>query len=155
MGFTRTSYSNRPKVGVFAALTAEANTTVTTAGTFVAISGTFSNTPLEGFSFTADPAIKLENGSGFYKVEWAASAKGDSNGIQVHIGIAKNGETLTTASPSVMCSFLKTANESQALGGVFVLELEQGDTVQLQLTADGNGDVITLTHFTTAISQFF
>lgn len=155
MSHNRTSYSNRPKVGVFAGLTAASNTTITTASTFYPIVGTFTNVPMQGFSFTVDPAIRLDNGNGFYEIVWGGSFQGDSNGMKIHVGVSINGETITTAHVSAVCTFLKIANESQAMGGVYVTELAQGDIVQLQITADNDGDVVTINHFTTTIKKFF
>lgn len=54
-----------------------------------------------------------------------------------------------------MQNLLKTANELYALSGTLVVNLETNDTVQLVMTTDGNGDVITINNFVTSIRPFF
>ncbi len=142
------------QVGVGAYLTAAANTTCTDADTFYAISGTFENDPLKGFTLGAS-AIVYSGRTRYFEIDWHATIEGDSNSIVAHIGAAIAGETLTIASAFVMGVFLKTSSEPLSLSGTRVVELSAGDTIQLQCAADGAGDVLTFDHFTTTIRPFF
>jgi hypothetical protein len=154
MGYSRTSYNNRPKAGVYAYLTSAATTTVTTGGTFVPISGTFNNDPFEGFHFGAT-AIVYDGAPCYFKIDWHATVESQDAGRTVHGGISINGETITTASPSVMGIFCKYAAEALSLSGTRVIHLNSGDTIQLQLTSSTDADQVTLNHFTTIIKRFF
>jgi len=79
----------------------------------------------------------------------------NENATTVHSGIAINDEVLTVISPSVMGTYIKYADEAVPLSGTIVEELNYGDTIQLQLTADDDDDVITVYHYTTTIAPFF
>ena len=138
-------------IGVFAYLSTPATTTVTTSGTYYDISGTFTNAPME--KFVLDGGIKYKGTRPrYFEVDWHASVDGNSNGMTIHLGIKKNG---TLVSSSVMGTFLKTANEPQALSGTTVVELDEDDVITLVLTSDGNGDIVNVEHFTTTIRGFF
>src|SRR6056297_2236337 len=107
----KTSKYCPPKTGVFAALMAESSTTITAADTYESIAGSFSNTPMYNFSLISGPAIQCDcNIKKYYEIDWHATIVGDSNGMTVHIGIKKNG---TLVDSSVMCTYLKTADEAQ------------------------------------------
>jgi len=139
--------------GVYAYLSTSTATTITTANTFQYIEGTFTNPVLEGFELTATPSIKCTSLiTQTYEIDWHATVKGDSVGIQVEVGIGVNGGQPTSA--SIMGTFLKTAGEDQAFSGTTVLELGYGDEVQLMITSDGAGDVITVDYFSTTIRPF-
>ena len=144
------------KVGVAANLSASASTTIITAGTYYPIEGTFNNTPSELFSGTTvneKDAIKYDgNLTQYFEVDWYALLKGNSNGITATIAIKKNGTVLTAQAMGI---FMKTADEDFAVSGTSVFELTQNDTVQLVVTADGDGDVITFDNFLTTIHEFF
>ena len=141
------------KRGVFATITSEAETTVTTAGTYYPIAGTFSNNPMEEFQLTADPAVQYTGGATiFFEIDWHATVFADDSGRTVHFGIKKNG---TLVDSSVMGTFLKTFDEAQALSGTCVIELSTDDKIQLVLTSDADGDKITAKHYTTTIQPFF
>jgi len=151
----RTSYKSSPDIGVYAALSVADTTTITTGETFYAMEGTFTNTPMKEFTLIAGPYIQLTGRAGYYEIDWHASVSGDSNAMEVHIGMAKNDETLTIAGEGTVGTYLKTANEVQAVSGTRVIWLEPGDTIQIQVTADDDGDVVTVQHFTTTIARFF
>lgn len=146
--------TNYNQDGAFAYLTAQANTTVTTGGTFYKIGGTFSNPVINGFSLGVSDTIDYDGSGGIFEIDWHATVSCDDASRTVHVGIAIDGETLTTSSPSVMAILCKTAGEKYSLGGTDVVTLATGDTVQLQLTSDTNLDVVTVYHFTTTIRRF-
>lgn len=148
-------YISGKKAGVFAYLTEAANTTITTAGTYYPIAGTFTNAPIEDFgaATTYTPGIKyLGTKTQYFEIDWHAAGYGDAAGQTIRMGIKKNGVLCTG---SVMGTFLKFLNEEQALSGTCVIELATNDEIQLVITSDSNGDVITLEHFTTTITEFF
>ena len=138
--------------GVFAALITETSTTITTANTYYPISGSFANSPLANFCLVSDPAIQYDDIHKWFEIDWHATAYADANNTTVHIGIRKNNQLLES---SIMGTFLKTADEAQALSGTLALDLNSGDKVQLVVTSDGDGDIITFKHFTTTIREFF
>ena len=143
------------KVGVFAALDAPANTTITTAGTYYAIAGTFTNSPVEGFGVatTYTPGIKYaETLTQHFEIDWHATVEADQVNTDVTVGIKKNG---TIVSSSVMKMRCFSASAPYTLSGTCVVELAQNDEIQLVVTSDGNGDVITFDNFTTTINEFF
>lgn len=148
-------YINGKKCGIFASLDSPTNTTITTAGTYYPILGTFTNSPMEDFgaATTYTPGIKYTGAkTQHFEIDWHATGSGDSAGITTHIGIKKNG---VLCSAGVMGTFLKFTGEMQALSGTCVIELATNDEIQLVITADGNGDVITINQFTTTITEFF
>ena len=138
--------------GVFAFLTAPATTTVVTAGTYYPIAGTFNNNPIENFSIGTVGIQYDGKGPKCFEIDWHTSLEGDHPGVTVTCGIRINGVVQTA---SLMTNFLKTLGERQALSGTDVVELNEGDEIELVLTADGNGDQITVDNFTTTISKFF
>jgi hypothetical protein len=154
MGYSRTSYNNRPKAGVYAYLTSAAITTVATGDAFEAIVGTFDNDPCEAFC-EAVAAIEYCGVSDYFEIDWHATLSSQDAGRTVHMGIAINGETIIISDPSAMAIFCKYAGEVLPLSGTHVVFLETGDTVQLQLTSDTDADQVTVHHFTTTIRRFF
>ena len=107
------------KLGVFASLNTATDTTIIVAGIYYPIAGTFDNVIVGGFELVATPAIKcLCDVKKYYEVDWHASCSGNSNGITVHCGIKVAG---ALESHSVMGTYLKTANEAQALSGTVVV----------------------------------
>jgi len=147
------AYRKYVREGIFAYLQAPASTTVVTAGTYYPINGTFGNDPIESFSLVADPAIQYDGDHGHYfEIDAHANVKGDSNGMTITASIKKNGTLFT---PMNTPAYLKTANEPQSMSGTAVVYLENGDKIQLVVTADGDGDVVTFDNITTTIRPFF
>lgn len=138
--------------GVFAALSAEEETTITEGGTYQPLMGTYTNTPIVGFEVVATPGIKYTGTeTKYFEIDWCAACSGDSNSMTVHYAIKKNG---TLVDASVMGTFLKTADQVQSLSGTAVVELATDDEVQIVLTADATADKINTVHYTTTIRQF-
>lgn len=143
------------ETGVFAALSAEADTTITTAGTYYPILGTFSNTPIQGFSAGTEytPSVKYTQSlTRYFEIDWHASFSADAASTTVHFGIKKNG---VLESDSVMGTLAKTAGEVYHLSGTDVVELETDDEIQLVVSSDGDSDVISVIHYTTTIRPFY
>ena len=143
------------KIGVFASLSAPASTTITTAATYYPIGGTFTNSPLEGFgaAVTYTPGIKYSvYKTQYFEIDWHASVSADINNTTITLGVKKNG---TLSTPSLMTQFCKNANQIYNISGTIVVELAQDDEIQLVVTSDGNGDIITFDNYTTTITEFF
>ena len=54
-----------------------------------------------------------------------------------------------------MSTFCKNVGELYNLSGTTVVELATNDKIQLVVTSDGSGDIITFNNFTTTINEFF
>jgi len=153
------AYIKNEDVGVFAYLTAEAETTVITAETYYPAVGTFTNDPQECFSVTADPAIQCDcNTPRKYEIDWSVTCSGNSNRMTIHYGFKKYTQATTSwamIDSSIMGNFFKTANEAGAISGTTIVDLAEGDRIQIILTADGDGDKVKTMHYTTTIRRFF
>ena len=148
-------YITGQKCGVFAFLSAEGATTCTAAATYYPILGTFTNSPIEQFgaATTYTPGIKYTGTkTQYFEIDWHGTLKGNSNTITAHIGIKKNN---TIISASVIGQFLKNLDQPYSISGTLVVELAENDEIQLVISTDGAGDIITFIHFTTSISEFF
>ncbi len=140
------------KLGVFAYLTEITETTCTTGDEWYPLAGAFTNNPIENFVFDTDHIKYIGTQPKWFKISWAATLSGDSNGITSHVTLKIN-DTVREA-PS-MGIFLKTANEEFTLGGVDVVYLSTNDEIQIVLKADDDGDKVKFYHFTTSINRFF
>lgn len=148
-----TSRVQQQKCGASAHITTPAATTVTSAGTYYPILGTFSNPNLEQFEVVADPAIKYTGPDTMdFEVDWHATISCNNASRHVTIAIKKNADVQTS---SVMGTTLKTAGDKYALSGTCVVSLTTNDKIQLVLTSDNNGDEMTAHYFTTTIKPFF
>jgi len=150
-----TGYITGLKCGAFASLDSSANTTITTSGTYYPILGTFTNDPLEQFdaATTYTPGIKhTGTKTQYFEIDWHATLSADVANTTTHLGVKKNG---VLVSPSVMAQFCKNANQEYAISGTVVVELAENDEIQLVVSSDGSGDVITFDHYTTTITEFF
>jgi len=139
------------KRGVFAALESSANTTIVSAGTYYPINGTFSNSPMESFDFVSGPAIRYTNTYAFYaEIDWHATIVVVPGNANVIVGIKKNGVLI----PSSRMGTFAAAILIQ-MSGTVVVQLQHHDTIQLVVTSDADGDVVTFHSFTTTIRNFF
>lgn len=138
---------------VFAYLSTGTATTIVTGSLYYPIQGPFVNDPFVGFS-VAENKIQYDGAAGEFEIDWSATIQGDANSIVGHIGVSVDGEILSEFSPSVMGTLLKLAGEPQAISGTDVVTLNTGSTIQLQVSADSDGDIITVVHFTTTLRRF-
>lgn len=147
------AYDKKIAIGVFASLQASDTTTIITAGDYVPISGTFSNSPLEKFELTETPSIKYAGTKTMqFEIDWHATVSSDKATSTVKCGIMLNDSLVAD---SGMSSLLKIANEPQAMSGTVVVQLSENDEIQLVTTSDGDGDVLTFLNYTTTIRPFF
>lgn len=147
------AYKKTVDRGVFAALTSPEDTTVTTAGTYYPILGTFSNTPISNFSLIAGPSIKYDDcETHFFEIDWHASLSTPVNNITVTCAIKKDGVLVAS---SEMPAFCKNSNQPYTLSGTSVVELKCDETIQLVLTADSSATIVTVSSYTTTIREFY
>lgn len=142
--------------GVAGVLSAEDSTTVTIGGTYYAINGTFTNDPIQSFTYVSGPPPGLRYDGAetrYFEVDWSATVSGDSNRITCFIGVGVNGTSPEITNP--MEHFLRTAGEPQSFSGTTVIELNTDDVVTLVVSADDNGDVLTFHTMTTTIRPFY
>ena len=144
------------KAGVYAYLSAASSTTVTSAGTYYPIVGTFTNSPMYDFIGTSTsygPGIQyIGTTTKTFETLWSASFYCDQNGTTGTVGITQNGIVATSSKMSQYC---KTATELYTSSGVFVTTLVKNDVIQLVFTSDKTGGICTFNNFTTSIKQFF
>ncbi len=139
------------KIGVFAYLPSAVTLSVLVANTYYTVPGPFTNAPIESFVLDVD---KLEyTGIRPVWMEIVGHAEVSSSVVstEISLGIKYNGTLVTGGQAS---NFAKTANESVNIGGNFVLELNEGDTIQLVATADKIA-TLTFDFYTTSIKKFF
>jgi len=134
---------------VFAYLSAAADTTVTTAGTYYKVEGTFVNSPIRGFGAAGDEIEYQGDAPAYFEIDWHASFNVAPANASVHFGVKKNG----TIDESSLMETYAAAVKLQA-SGTTIIHLEKGDTIQLVATSDADADVITIFHFTTSIRVF-
>ena len=150
---TSTGYISGVKCGAFAYLASAATTTVTSGSTFYPIQGVFVNSPAEQFSGTSTPALQYTGTkTQYFEIDWHSSVKSDHASCTVTFGIKING---ILATPSLMSTFLKTQDELFNLSGTVIVELKYYDEVQLVVTCDSSGDVLTINNYVTSINEFF
>ena len=148
-----TGYVTQKKLGTFATLTSEADTTITTAIRYYPINGSFTNSPSEGFTPVATPGLRYDATKTLYfKVSWACSFECDVAGTTVVVGIALNENSVTE---SLIRTYCKYAGESVNSSGIVVLELSTNDEVQLIVTSDSSRSIVSFNNFNVAITQFF
>jgi hypothetical protein len=138
--------------GLFGYLTAPANTTVVDNALYYPIAGTFGNTPTNGFSFVATPAIKYDvDDTHYFEIHCHATLSCNKASRTVLCGIKKNGVLVQS---SVMSQFLRYADESSVIGGVCVVELSLDDEIQLVVSSSNDGDIVTFNNLTASIKPF-
>ena len=152
---TTTGNISSEKNGILSYLTEETNTTITTAGTFQHIEGTFGYPILENFeavTIEEEPKIKyIGSKKMYFKIDWATCVSVSDNSTTVIFGV-NNGEVQCCSRMQV---YAKSNDESYNVSGIAVVELDVNDTIQLVVTSDGNGDVISIKSFIFSIKEFF
>lgn len=137
----------------FAYLTSPTGTTIVAGNTYYPIAWSFTNTVLKHFTLVATPAIKYTDGNGIYlKIDWFASVSSDTASTTVKLWIKKNW---TLEAGSVMTMFCKNINEIYNVGWTVVVSLANKDEIQLVITSDKTGSILTVQNYTTAINEFF
>ena len=138
------------KHGTFAFISTPAATTIVTAGVYYPIAGIYTNDPLEGFIVNGDAIEYRGQLTRDFKVDWHASLSVLPTGATVKVGIKKDGVLVDS---SVMQTYAATL--ILQMSGCTVIELSQGNNVQLVVTSDADGDAVTFHNYTTSIDPFF
>jgi len=141
------------KCGVFAYLTAAADTTCTLKDTYYPIAGTFTNSPIEGFTTTAGPPpgiVYACDEDRTMEIDWHASVVLSTGNDTVHVAVLKNG---TEVASSVMGTYVTTL--VLQMSGTCAIEMTEDDVITLAVRSGADGTVITFAHFTTTINKFF
>ena len=149
-----TAVDNRTaKVGAGARLTASADTAVTTS--YTRLLGTFENEFIEGFFIDTENDNKLtyhpsDGITRTFLLLWSAQVSAPGVGDIVTIGIEYgNGTTEVVAERSITC---RTAGSPYGATAVYVIELADGDTVEIQIKGDSSFTATT-TAFGTALTK--
>ena len=134
-------------------LSASADITVTTGGTFVDIDGTFDDQLLEQFIRDRTEVIYDGFSDAKFKIDWTISLSSEDAGRLVHVGARISREGLTTSTAGVQSVYAENADQIYSLSGTRVVTLADADPVEFQLTSDTDGDVITITGFNFSITE--
>jgi hypothetical protein len=152
---TATGYITGKKVGIFAYLAAATPTTVTIAGTFYPLLGTFTKVEQEDFT-DATTYVPGDQYSGTltqaFEHDWHATVSVDTASATVAMTSARDGVASTGAAMETLC---KTAGEKYHLTGTCVCELATGEEKQLMITSDGDGDTVTVHRLTYTVTEFY
>lgn len=141
----------RVKNGVYAYLSASANTTTTLADTWYPLQGTFVN-DFDNFELDTDKIKYIGTNDYEFEIDWHCTMSSDTNGTTPYVTIKKNS---TEYDAQKMGTYLKTANEPMSFSGTAKVMLSTDDTVQLIVESDKAGAVLTTCNFTTTIKQFY
>lgn len=150
---TPNNYITKKECGVYAYLATGTSTTIVSGTYWYPIQGPFVNDPFQDFTIQSDQITYAGTLAQYFEIDWHCTAScTNNNNVTCDIGIKVNG---ITHEECVMGTFLKTTNEQAAFSGTIVHFLAPGDTIQLIITSDGDGDIILIRQFTTTIKQFF
>ena len=131
---------------VFAYLPTPTNTTITTGGDYYPIAGAFVNDVLVGWSFVTDHIEYDYDKPRGHLFAWSMAFSTDGPLTTVYVAIELNG---TAREAQRMGTIAKTAGDVYTVTGIDLVEISKGDEIQLVITSDGDGDVITVNHFVT------
>ena len=147
-----TGYIYGKKSGAYAYLTAKDDTTITTAATYYPIEGVFNNDLMEDFSLTASPGIQYDGTlDQYFEIDWHATFSIDAISTAT-FAIYRNSNLVDG---SEMSAYANVAEEKYNVSGTCVVLLSNADEIQLMVTSDGSGDVVSVYNFTTTIRTFF
>lgn len=121
--------------------------TVTTAGTYygwvTATADGFNMMTLDVGSATADKMTVDAGGNGVFLVQFSISFYNTNNNVLTHFAVFKNG----TRTANIIAEAEPTnANAEQNISASGIISLAVGDYIDLRVTADNNGEVITIKH---------
>ena len=141
------------KQGVAAYLSAAADTTITTGGTYYPVAGTFTNTYYEQFSLVAGPAIQYDGvETHTFEIDINFCGSTDTTGTTLSIGVKKN---TTVQTGWIAQTFMKNIGQLYTASATCVVDLTTDDTIQLVMTSNKDTNDITTTTYTTTIRRFF
>jgi hypothetical protein len=139
------------KSGVYASLDAATNTTTTDAGTWYPLAGAFTN-DFDNFSFVTDH-IEYDGDNDYeFEIDWQCSQSSDTATTVAHVTVKIN---TTVYTESQMGTLLKNVNQPYAYAGTLKVMLTKGDEIQIVVSSDKAGAVLTTHHFTTSMNKFY
>jgi hypothetical protein len=149
---TPDDYIIKKESGVFAYLATGTATTIASGSfsVYYPIQGPFVNSPFEDFTISVDQIAYDGDIPQWFEIDWHASVSINAGSATTQIGVKQNGILLI---PSVMDTLVTTA--ILQMSGTVVTLLNNGDTIQLVMASSGDGNVLTVSRFTTTIKQFF
>ena len=138
---------------VWGYVSASADTTITAAGTYYPIQGTFVNSFNQfGAATVNTPGIKYTGSeTKVFEIDLHAQVSADTLNTDVTIAVYKNGSLVAGSGITGRC---RDATSPYPLSSTAVTTLAQNDEIQLMVTSDGNGDVLTFNNLQTTIREF-
>ena len=144
------------KIGMCGYVSTPAVTTVTNAGDWYAMLGTFTNAHIEQVSVIgtpSNPAIQYDGDVTMdFEIDWSGAFIGSAGSQHIEFAIKKGANVITGSN---MGTTEKTAGDEYSMSGTCVVSLATNDTIQLVVTSAGNGQTVQAEHFTTTIRPFF
>lgn len=143
----------QPKeIGVYAFVPAPTVTTTTLAATYYPIAGPFTNTVRKQFSLGVDSIIYDYPKNIFVEIAYSGTFASNVNNTFIGAAVKKNGAVIAGSEGVVKT---KLAGDEGSTSASAVVELAQGDTIQLVVKSDQAGANITAETFSTTLSVFF
>lgn len=149
------SYITGKKVGVAAYLVTR-TITATLRDTYTFVRGKFINAPLQGFIATRNiddqPCIEYaESIPQYFKIDAHASFNVSEHNTTITFAIRHNDTVLDQSKMSLFCKY---NDEHYCLSGTAVVQLNEGDQIQIVVSSNTKCD-ITVCNLTTTINEFF
>lgn len=150
------SYITGKKVGVAAYLDGKSMTAAQGDDTYTFVRGKFINAPLQGFIATRNrddqPCIEYDEPiPQYFKIDAHASFNVSKNNTTITFAIRHNDTVLDQSRMSLLCKY---NDETYCLSGTAVVQLNEGDQIQIVVNADSKCD-ISVFNLTTTINEFF
>ncbi len=104
-------------------------------------------------TWTQGPAIRYTGTDTYYfEIDWHSSFSVSDANSTITTGTKQNG---VLCDRGIMLQYCKNAGEVYHSSGTCVIELANNDEIQLVVTADSSGDIVTFEAFVTTITKFF
>jgi hypothetical protein len=137
------AYTPNEPVTAYGYLTAQTPTTITVADDYYPVSGTFVNT-LSGWDYTSGCYVYDENKPRPVFIGWTSSFSANRALTVVHVALRVNGIVREAQRMGTICFNI---NQPYSIAGMDFVQVSEGDDIELVITADGAGDIITVNHF--------
>lgn len=136
---------------VYAYITTPVATTTTVAGTYYKLEGTFNNSVIEGFAIETD-ILTYKGDPGNFIIMYAGTFSSNTVQTVVTLGLFKNGTLVTGTGRDVL---IKLTDDLPEIAAFTVVNLQEGDTLQLRIKSDQAGAQITAQQGQTAALRLF
>jgi len=147
------NYLNGKKSGVFIHLNNTPTVTCTAKDTYYPLGGTYDVPVLEDFLNDSAGKVKY-NGSiaQHFEIDWHLTLSNDTANHTISSGITVNGQFITASKMSFQA---KLSDQQYHITGTAVIELQQGDEVEVVVASDTAGDILTINAMGNTYSEFF